>query len=120
ILGVDLQNRFPATYIGQIDCDLSIKTARSQQRWIEHIRSVGGGDDDNTFLRIKTVHLDQQRVKRLFTLVVAAAQTMTATAPHCINFIDKNKTRRIFSSLLEHVAHTAGANAHEHLDKIRT
>ena len=74
------QNRFTTADIRQIDRDLPIETARAQQRRIQHVGPVRRRDNDNAFLRIKAVHLDQQRIQRLLAFVVAAAQPMTAAA----------------------------------------
>ena len=59
-LGMDPQDFFAAFHVRQIDRDLAIETARAQQRRIENIGPVGGGDDDDAFLGIESVHLDEQ------------------------------------------------------------
>ena len=40
-------------------------------------------------------------------------------APHGVDFIDEHDAGRVFLGLLEHIAHAAGADAHEHFHKIR-
>src|ERR1700742_323499 len=49
-------------------------TAGAQQRRIQHVGPVGGGDQDHAFIGFKAVHLDQQLVEGLFAFVIAAAQ----------------------------------------------
>src|SRR5258705_680804 len=118
VLGMHFENGFAATNIRQIDGDLAVKAARTQQRGIEHIRPVGGCDNNNALLRVETVHLDEQGVERLFAFVVAAAQPMTAAAAHGVNFVDENKTWSVLARLLEHIAHAAGTNANEHFHEV--
>ena len=118
-LGVHPQNFFATFYVRQIDRDLAIETSRTQQRRIENIGPVRRGDNDDAFLRVETVHLDEQRIQRLFALVVTAADTVAAMAADRVDFVDENDAGRGFLALLEHVAHAAGADADEHLDEIR-
>ncbi len=73
VAGVDFQNGFAAGEVGHINHDLPIKSSRTQQRRIEHIRAVGGGDDDHAFLGVKPVHFHQQRVQRLLPFVMTTA-----------------------------------------------
>ncbi len=80
VLGVNLQNALAPAHVRQVDRDLAIKAARAQQRRVQHIGPVRRGDDDDAFLRIEAVHLDQQRIERLLALVVAAAQAVPAAA----------------------------------------
>ena len=114
-----LQNGFATADVGQIDRDLAVEAAGTQQRGIENIRPVGRRDDDDAFLRIEAVHLHEQRIQGLLAFVVPAAQSMTATPAHGVDFIDENETRRVLARLFEHVAHAAGAHADEHFHKIR-
>ena len=104
---MDAQNFFAAFHVGQIDRDLAIETPGTQQRRIEHIGPVGGGDDDHAFLRIEAVHLDEQRIERLLAFVVAAADAVTAMTADRVDFVDENDAGRGFLALLEHVAHAA-------------
>src|SRR5580658_6979263 len=97
-----------------------VESAGPEQRGIQHIRTVRGLDQDHAFIRFKTVHLHQQRVQSLFTLVVTAAQPRAAMPPDCVNFVDENDARRVLLALLEQVAHTAGAYTDEHFYEIRT
>jgi hypothetical protein len=55
--------------------DLAVEAARTQQRRVEHVRTVGRSDQDDAFIGLKAIHLDQQLVERLFALVIAAAKT---------------------------------------------
>ena len=118
-LGMHAQNFFAAFHVGKIDGDLAIETARAQQRRIEHIGPVGRRDDDDAFLGIEAIHLDEQRIERLLAFVVTAADAVAAMAADRVDFVDENDAGRGFLALLEHVAHAAGADADEHLDEVR-
>ena len=114
-----LENLLAAAHIGQVHRELPVEAARAQQRRVEHVRPVGGGDDDDAFLRVEAVHLDEQRVEGLLAFVVAAAQPVAARASHGVDLVDEHQARRGLAGLLEHVAHAAGADADEHLHKVR-
>src|SRR5437879_5315495 len=115
-----LQDGFPPANIRQVDCDLPIETARAQQCRVQNIGSVRGGDNDNAFLCVKAIHLDEQGIKRLLAFVISATQSMAAAASHRVNFINENKARGVLARLFEHVAHTTSPYAHKHFDEIRT
>ena len=111
---------FTALHVRKIDRDLAIETARAQKRRIEHVRAVGSRDDDDTFLGIESIHLDEERIERLLAFVVTTANSMPAMPADCVDFVDENNAGRGFLALFEHVAHPARADADEHLDEVRT
>ena len=100
--------------------DLAVEAARTQQRRVEHVGTVGRGDEDDAFIGLEAVHLDQQLVQRLLALVIAAAEAGAAMAADRVDFVDEDDAGRVLLGLLEHVAHAAGADADEHLDEVRT
>ena len=67
----------------------------------------------------EAVHLDEQLIERLLALVIAAAEAGAAMAADRVDFIDEDDAGRVLLRLLEHVAHAAGADAHEHFDEVR-
>jgi hypothetical protein len=100
--------------------DLAVEAARTQQGRVQHVGTVGGGDQDDAFVGLEAVHLDQQLVEGLLALVVAAAQAGAAMATDGVDFVDEDDAGGVLLGLLEHVAHAAGADADEHLDEVRT
>ena len=114
------QDLLAALYVRAVNRDLAVKTAGTQQRRIQNVGAVGRGDQDDRLAFLKTVHLDQQLVERLLALVVTAAQAGSALTSHGIDLVNKDDRRSLRLGLLKKVAHAAGANAHEHLDKVRT
>ena len=121
IAGMDLEDRLATTPIGQIDDDLAIETAGSQQRRIEHIRTVGSGQHDHRLVWLEAVHGHQQLVQGLLTLVIAAADPVSATtlAADGIQLVDEDDRGGHGPGLGEEVTHAAGANTHEHLHELR-
>ena len=100
---------------------LSVKTACSQQCLVEHIHTVGGCQDDDTAVGAKAVHLCEQGVERILTLVVATHGRIFASCPsHGIYLIYEDDARRLLLCLAEHVAHTTGTHADEHFDEVGT
>ena len=87
--------------------DLAVETAGTQQGGIEHVGTVGRGDEDDALVGLETVHLDQQLVQGLLALVIAAAEARAAMAPDRVDFIDEDDAGRILLGLLEHVADAA-------------
>ena len=114
------QNLFTPAYVRQWHHYLPVKTARTQQRRIKHIRPVGCRNHDHARIRLKTIHLDQQLIQRLLALVVTAAQTRTALTAHRVNLVDEHNTRRVLFRVLEHVTHACRAYADKHFHKVRT
>jgi hypothetical protein len=100
--------------------DLAVEAAWTHQRRVEHVGTVGRSNQDDAFIGLEAVHLDEQLVERLFALVIAAAKACATMAADGVDFIDEDDARRVLLGLLEHVAHTGCADAHEHFDEIRT
>ena len=119
LLGVNLQDAQSALDIGPRNHDAPVEASRPQQRRVEHVGPVGGGDENDAVVGLEAVHLDQQLVEGLLALVVAAAQARPAVSSHGIDLVDEHDAGRVLLALLEQVAHAAGAHAHEHLDEVR-
>src|SRR4029078_9121331 len=63
---------------------------------------------------------DQQLVEGLFAFIVTAAEASATMTADRVDFVDEDDAGRILLGLLEHVTHTAGADADEHFDEVRT
>ena len=70
ILGMDFEDRFAAVHVGAVNSDMTVETARPEQRRIENVGSVCGRDQDDARLFVKAVHLNEQLIERLLALVV--------------------------------------------------
>src|SRR3712207_7646051 len=60
----------------------------------EDVRPVGRGDQDDAALGVEAVHLDQQLVERLLTLVVTAAHAGAAVPADGVDLVDEDDRRR--------------------------
>ena len=109
----------PAFDIGQVDSDLAVEAPGPQQRRVEHIGAVGGGDHDDIGVVVEAVHLRKQLVERLLALVVSTAQARAAPPTNRINLIDKDDGGRIVLGFFEQIANARRAHAHEHLHEFR-
>src|SRR5262249_9553057 len=106
-------------HVGSRHDDAAIETTGAKDRRVEDVGTVGGGDDDDAFVRFEAVHLDQQLVQGLLALVVPAAETGAAVTADGVDFVDENDARRVLLALLEQIANAARADAHEHFNEIR-
>ena len=77
IAHMHLENLLTTLDIGIAYQDLTVEPARTQQRRVQNILAVGGGNDDDARIGAETVHLNQQLVEGLFPLVMTAAQTLS-------------------------------------------
>ena len=117
-LGVDLEDREAALHVRAVEDDLAVEAAGPQQRRVEDVGPVGGGDDDHVGVRVEAVHLDEDLVEGLLALVVAAAEAGAALAADRVDLVHEHDARAVALGLVEQVAHAAGADAHEHLDEL--
>ena len=106
LTGVHTENTFSPFDIRPIDHDSSVKAARTQQGRVEHVRTVGRGNENNSFVRFKSVHLDQELIECLLSLVMPSAQAGTTMAADRIDLIDEDYAWRILLTLFEQVADT--------------
>ncbi|SRR6266852_1987179 len=96
---MDAQDGLAATSFGEIYRDLPVETPRSQQGWIEHVRAVRGGKDDDSLIGLEAIQLHQQLLQRLFPFIIAGiSRCSTARSPNRVDFIDKDDTRSVLST----------------------
>ena len=109
----------PAAHdVRQVDDDLPVETAGTEQGGVEHVDAVGRGDHDHAFLRFEAVHFHEERVQRLFAFVMSAADAGETGTSHGVDLVDEDEAGGVLARLLEHVADAARADADEHLDEI--
>ena len=118
-LRVHLEDLPAAVPVGPVDDDLPVEAAGAQQRRVEDVGPVRGGDQDDVVLHLEAVHLDEQLVQRLLALVVAAAEAGAAMAADGVDLVHEDDAGARLLRLLEQVADARGADADEHLDEVR-
>ena len=92
-LGMHLQNLETTLHVGGLHGDLTIEPPRTQQGRVEDIGPVGGGNEDDVGVDVESVHLDEQLVEGLLTLVVATAHAGTTVASHRVDLVDEDDGR---------------------------
>src|SRR5581483_9621985 len=102
------------------DHDLAVEPAGPQQRRVQDVGPVGGGDDDDAALGVEAVELDQHLVQGLLALVVAATEASAAVPSDRVDLVHEYDRRRIGLRLLEQVTDPGRADTDEHLDEVRT
>ncbi len=93
VADVDLEDRQAALVIGAIDRDVPIEAAGPQQRRIEHVGPIGGGQHDHRFGLAEAVHFAEDLVERLLAFVVSAAEAGAAHAAHGVDLVDEQDRR---------------------------
>ena len=116
-----LEDLLTLLQVRQLDVYLSVKTTGTQQRGIQHIRTVSSSQNDHTAVRTKTVHLCQQLVQGALALIVSTRhRVLTTRTTDRIDLIDEDDSRCFLLSLTEQVTYTTRTYTHEHLHEIRT
>ncbi len=116
---VHAEDREPALGVRQLHGDLAREAAGAQQRRVEHVEPVGGGDHHETLVAGEAVHLDQELVEGVFVLVVAAVTALAALAADGVELVDEDD--RAFLGRPrpgEQLAHARCADAHVALDEL--
>mmetsp|Transcript_3560 Transcript_3560/g.10353 ORF Transcript_3560/g.10353 Transcript_3560/m.10353 type:complete len:263 (+) Transcript_3560:2062-2850(+) len=114
------ENGFSACQVRTVDTDLPVKPSWSQECLVQNVGSVGASQHDDTLSGGKSVHLHQQLVQRVLTLVVAASKTaLAAGPPDGIDLINEDDGWALRAGLCKQVPHAGGPHAHEHLHEVR-
>jgi hypothetical protein len=100
--------------------DASVETTWSHERWIEYVWTVGSRDEDNALVALETIHLNEELVERLLTLIVTTTHASTTVTTYGIDLIDEDDTRSVLLTLNEEVTNSGRSHSHEHLNKVRT
>ncbi len=121
LAGVDLEDLHATLDVRQRNLHLTVESAGTGQGRVEHVDAVGRGDDDDLVVRVEAVHLDEDGIERLLTLVVTARrEAAAATSADGVDFVEEDDARRVVLGLLEEVADAARPDADEHLDEVGT
>ena len=117
-LGVRAQDRLAAVAVRRRDQHLAVEAAWAQQRFVELVDVVGGGDHDHRAgVALEAVELDQQLVQRLLLLAGATAAVAAAGAADGVELVDEDHRAPGLARLLEQAPDPRRATADEHLDE---
>ena len=108
--------------VGTVDDDLPVEAPGTDERRVEHVRTVRRSHDDDALAGVEPVHLDQQLVQGLLALVVGAepgAHRAAATLADGVDLIQEDERGCLLLRLLEQLAHARSSEADEHLHELR-
>ena len=117
VAGMDLEGGQTSGQVGPVHRDAPVEAAGAQKGLVQHLRPVGGRQEDDALSGVKAVHLGQELVEGLLPLVVAAHAVVPGLADG-VDLVDKDDAGGHLVGLFEEVADPAGAHAHEHLHKV--
>ena len=120
VAGMDLQGSQTAGQIGTVHRDAAVETAGTQQGLVQHLGTVGGGQNDDTLGGVETVQFGQQLVQGLLALVVAAETGSVTGFTNGVDLIDEDNTGGHLGGLFEQITDTGCTHAHKHFHKIGT
>jgi hypothetical protein len=107
------EDREPGLAVRQLQGDVAIEAAGTEQSGIEHVRTVGRGEHDDRLVAFKAVQLGQNLVEGLFTFVMSAAIPCATDAADTVEFIDEDNARRALLGILKELTNARGADADE-------
>ena len=103
----------------QVDLNWSVESAGPEQRLVEDVGPVGCRQHNDRGVSGETIHLHEQLVERVVPLVVASAHLSMPRFSDRVDFVDEDNRWSLLPRLLEEVPHSGGADADEHLHKVR-
>ena len=116
-----LEDFLALAQVGQVNMYLTVETAGTQQGIVKHIHTVGGSKDNDTAIGSEAIHLGEQGIQRVLTLIVTAhGRILGSGTAYGVDFVDENDAGRLLLGLTEQVADTAGSHTDEHLNEVGT
>ncbi len=120
--GVRAKDRLAPVAVRRCHEHLAVEAPGPQQRVVELVDVVGGGDDDHRAgIALEPVQLDQQLVERLLALARSAvAAPTTPRAPHRVELVDEDHRPARLARLFEQPPDPGCTPPDEHLDEARS
>src|SRR5256886_3387154 len=115
---VHVEDGLAALDVGAVEHDLAVEPAGPEERRVEDVRAVRGGDDDDVCAGVEAVHLDEDLVQRLLALVVRPAEAGATLTADRVDLVDEHDARRVALGLVKEIAHPGGADADGHLNEL--
>ena len=93
--------------VGKVYIDLTVEAARTQEGCVEDVGAVRSCQHDDTAIGAEAVHLGEELVQRILTLIVAPEVVVATTGTaHRIDFVDEDDTGGLLLGGLEEVTDT--------------
>ncbi len=103
---MDFQDQFAIFEGREIDGHLTVESSWSQERLVEDIRTVGRSHDDHIGLIVESIHLREDLVECLFSLIMSATDSWRTLLPYRIDLIDEYDGRCLLTGFTEEVSDT--------------
>ena len=104
--------------VGRMHHDLPIESTGTEERRVEHIGPVCGGQDDDALVPRKAIHLSEDLVERLLAFIVTTERSRSAArAANRVDLVDEDDGWRHLARFREQLTHPAGTDTDDHLDE---
>mmetsp|Transcript_2754 Transcript_2754/g.4944 ORF Transcript_2754/g.4944 Transcript_2754/m.4944 type:complete len:579 (+) Transcript_2754:492-2228(+) len=117
--GVHLQDAHAASLVRHVHLDLAIETAWAEQGGVQNVGPVSGPQDDDTRITLEAVHLREELIQGLLTLIVPLAHASTTGPADGVDLIHEDQAGAVLLCFLEQVTDTRGTHTNEHLNELR-
>src|SRR6056300_682954 len=115
---VDTEDLLTTLNTGKSNLNLAVEATWTEEGVIEDVDAVRRSDDHDSSLVVETIHLSEELVDGLLTIIIGRHVSTTTLLTDSINLIDEHDTRLILSCLLEKFAYALGSNTYEHLNEV--
>ena len=117
---VHAEHLFALIEVGKVYMYLAVKASSAQQGFVKNIYAVGSCQDDDTRVGAESVHLCEQLVEGVFTLIVTShSRIFPASTTNSVNLVNEDDTGGLLFGLAEEVAYARCSYTDEHLYEIR-
>src|ERR671916_3441121 len=98
---MDLEDLLAAHLVRQVHHHAPVKAPGPQERLVEHVGLVGGGENNRALLAGEAVHLGQDLVQGLLLLARSPRHRLTAGTAYGIKLVDEDDRWGVLAGLLE-------------------
>ena len=98
--------------------NLSVKSSRTQDCWIQNIYPVRRSHDNDALIDSESVHLHKELVQCLLSFVMSASHTGSSASCNSVNLIDKNNTRCMFLGIFKQISYPGCSDSDKHFHEV--
>ncbi len=116
---MDFKYLFPPFQIRPVHYDMPVEPARSEQRLVQDLRTIGCGKDNDPFLGVKPIHFREQLCQGLFMLFSAGNTATASGLAHSVYLINKDNAGCLLLCPVKELSYSGSTDSGKHLDKGR-
>ena len=117
---MDGQDIKPVAAVRKLYDDTAVKAAGAHECRVQNIGAVRCRHHDHLFVRLKTIHLDQNLVEGLFALVVAPADPRATHAADRVYLVNENNRGSRALGGQKQIPNAGCTHPDKHLNKFRS